>query len=528
MTKKVLMIVLPYLQLSDKLKTGYWGEKYARKNSPSTKMQSWPALPYGALSVATYCKDVAEIQLIDCNTDEYYHDSIAMAMVGEPDVVGITMTFDNSYTHLAGILRIVGISPKSIVVIGGAATIPVYREILDEQKRIDAVCFSDGEIPFRRLLETDDPAGLLLLDPSWVTRYSLLEGIVPKKTVVQNLDDIIELDYSFVNIENYAMREEFSPLAAGIEQKRFFMVTSKGCPFACAFCYRSRENDRKMRFASVEKVISHTRFLIENYGMTVLTLCDDQILANMKRAKEIFRQLAQFNIRVECLQGESVAFIDEEMAELMFKAGMRRVVLAIESGSQEILDRMVDKPVDLNKAKETIKILRKHGFWVTAVFVMGFPGETDAHRAETLKWVEEADLDWSTFSAAVPIKGTKLYDMCIEGGYIKPDIRLGDLDFSNYFIGNDAERVSREIYKMNLRCNFVNNYSMRQGDYETAAKAFRHVINMYEGHAFAHHYLAECWKKLDREWRLERNRFDVILMNDPKWREYAREFGIGE
>lgn len=522
---KVLMIVLPYLQLPDKTKTGYWGEKYARKVVPSTKMKSWPALPYGALSVASYCKDVADIRMVDCNVNEDYSADILWEMRQfQPDVVGFTMTFDNSYPHLRSALEAVReICPKAITVIGGAATIPVCGELLEREPLLDAVCFSDGEIPFRKLLMSDAPMELLDSDPAWVTRQS---RTLPVKEVVQNLDDIIELDYSFVNIENYSMREEFSPYADEGEQKRFFLVTSRGCPFKCSFCYRSREDDRRMRYASVEKVVSHTKFLVEHYGMTVLTLCDDQILAHKKRAKEIFRQLAPFNIRVECLQGESVAFIDEEMAELMYKAGMRRVVLAIESGSQEVLDRMVDKPVDLDKAKETIKVLRKRGFWVTAVFVCGFPGETDAHREETKKWVLEADLDWSTFSAAVPIKGTKMYDMCVEGGYIKKDIPLGEIDYANYFIGDDAERVSREIYRMNLLCNFVHNYSMRKGDYVTAIKAFRQVIKMYENHAFAWHYTARCYWAMNRNAEAKEaiERYYSIINSDSKWRQYAREF----
>lgn len=531
--KNVLLIILPYLQLSQESKAGYWGEKYAKKNVPSTKMKSWPALPYGALSIATYCKDVANIKVLDCNVDDDYRKSILLEMQSGPDIVGFAMTFDNSYQHLESILTLIrDVDPDIITVIGGAATVPVYKEILYEQENLDAVCFCDGEIPFWKLLESNNPIEYLQSDPSWITVQSLADKVIPQKTIVQNLDDVIEIDYGFVNIDNYSMREEFSPFTEEMEvQRRFFVVTSKGCCFRCSFCYRSRENDRKIRYASIDKVIGHVRYLVEHYGMTVLTLCDDQLLFNMKRAKELFRQLEQFHIRVEVMQGESVAFIDDEMACLMKKAGMVRAVLAIESGSQYILDKMVDKPVNLNKAKEVIKILRKYGFWVTAVFVMGFPGETDEHRAETLKWIQESDLDWSTFSAAVPIKGTKLYDMCIDGRYIKSDIKLGDMDFCNYFIhtpGYSPEYVTRQIYNMNLRCNFVENYSMRQGHYETASKVFRQVIKMYENHAFAWYYLSKCqWKSGLPEAACDSmDKFNEIIKKDSKWAEYAKEFGL--
>jgi radical SAM superfamily enzyme YgiQ (UPF0313 family) len=521
MKKRVLLIVLPYLQLSE-------------RNAPSTKMHSLAVIPYGVLSVATYCKDTAIIEIIDCNVTENYLHTIESAMsFFDPDIVGFSMTFDNSYLHLKGILDIVRKKPNAIIVIGGAATIPSYKTILNEQEDIDAVCFYEGEKPFRRLLESKDLFLYLVQDSSWVTRYSLEENRVPQKTVIQNIDDIIDLDYSFINLSDYPSEEEFSPFVDTIPDKKKFQIeTSRGCPFRCAFCLRSRENDRSMRYASVEKVIARVRYLVENHGMNILTIGDDQFPVNMKRAKEIFRQLEQFHLRVEFMQGGTVAFIDEEMAVLMKKAGVVKVTLPIESGCQEILDMIVDKPVKLDKAKEVIQILRKQGFWITALFVLGFPGETDDHRAETLKWIKEAGLDWSTFGAAIPIWGTKLYNICVEGGYIRPDIKLGEMDFSNYFIetpGYTPEYVTREIYKMNLDCNFVHNYAMKNEDYEGAARLFRQVIGIYPNHAFAWYFLHKCYYFMGKfsESIEALGKYIKIIKSDEKWAVYAQEFGIG-
>ena len=65
--------------------------------------------------------------------------------------------------------------------------------------------------------------------------------------------------------------------------------------------------------------------------MNVLTIYDDQLLLNYKRAKEFFRILAKYDLRVETPNGLTVAYIDEEMAALMKAAGMDTVQLAISS-----------------------------------------------------------------------------------------------------------------------------------------------------------------------------------------------------
>ena len=526
MKKKVLMIVLPSLQSPEE----------AKRNVPSTRMRSVVSLPYGVLSVMSYNKDLADFRLIDCNVSDLYMNDIVVQMhMFRPDIVGLAMTLDVSYKYLETILETIrSIDPEVITVIGGAATFPsqVYETILNEQYNIDAVCFYEGELPFRRLLESTYPYTYMNDSPAWITRWSLRAEMLPQKSLKCNLDDVVELDYSFVDINNYPAQEESLLVEKTGNEKLFYVSTSRGCPFKCSFCTYSLMDDRKMRYASISKVIDCVRNLVGNHGMTVLSLCDDQLLVNMPRAKEIFRQLEQFHIRVEVLQGCSVGFIDEEMAILMKAAGVLRVTLPMESGSREVLDMMVEKPVDLDKAKDTIKMLRKYGFWITALFVIGMPGETDEHRKETSRWIEEAGLDWCTFGGAIPLWGTKLYNMCVEKGYITEEIKIGALDFSNYFInvpGYPPEHVTKQIYHMNLWHNFVNNYQMRQGDYHTAARVFRNVISSYPTQAFAYYYLAECYEKMGySELRnLTIGKFNEIVRDDPKWAEYARELGIG-
>ena len=518
MKKNILIIVLPYFRKMENVR-------------PETLVKTVLGLPQGALSIATYCRDVANIRVIDCNADTNYPASILLEMQGfRPEIIGISMSYDMSYAYLEGILeQIKSVDPDVMVVIGGSATVLTYREILEDNEGIDAVCYFDGEAPMKQLLESPYLFVSKKDAPSWVTRASLEAGITPVKTIIEDLNDIIDLDYRFVDVDKYEVLPDFTPYIEDVEAKRRFnIITSRGCPYNCGFCYKSGESDKRMRYADVDKVIWTVNRLVNEYGVGILTIQDDQLLFNTKRAKEIFRRLEQFHIRVEVSQGVSVAFIDEEMAELMKRAGMVKVVLPIESGSKYMLDRIINKPVNLDKAKKVIKILRKQGFWIQAAFVIGYPGETDEHRLETMNWIKEAEIDWCNFSPACPTRGSKLYNLCVENKYINPGMKMGELDYTNYIIdvpGYPVEYVNREIYKMNLRCNFVENFSMRQGRYDVAAKMFRQVIDRYEPHAFAWYFLSECLGKLD-DWSgsiESQRRYLELLDTDPTWKHYAEE-----
>lgn len=524
--RNILFIVLPYLLKRGDLK--------------SSKLRSFKAFPYGLLSIATYLKtqvdDNINIQVLDCNLNDG-RDFISVLkeklVEFKPNIVGLSMMFDNSYRHLNDIAAVIKEhNNDTIVVLGGSAATSSYVTIMKEQEDVDAVCFYEGEIPFFKLVNNENKLEFLENDRSWITKKSLNEGRISQKTLVQNLDDVINIDYNFVDVSSYNMKEGFSPFAAKRELgKQFFLVTSRGCPFNCSFCMHSSDSDKSMRYASISEIIKHIRFLISEYDMKILTIYDDQLLFNKKRAKQLFRELAQFNLRIECPNGLSVAYIDDEMAKLMKNAGMDTVCLAIESGSPYVLNKIMHKPLNLKKVKPVVQSLRKNDFWIQGFFVSGMPDETDEHRDETVKFIKEVGLDWSGFSLAVPSRGSELFKICIENGYIKKDMAIDELGANKYIINTpeySPEYVTRKTYFMNLDVNFVNNYRMKNGDYRIAANAFRDVLKRYPDHAFCYYYLSKALYTLheDQEAKLAMDKFHEIIEKDDAWKGYTEYFNI--
>lgn len=522
----ILFVVLPYL--------------VERGNLKSSKLRSFKAFPYGLLSVATYLKtqdsDHVNIQVLDCNFDDGRDLTLAIKdKLNEfkPDIVGVSMMFDNSYGHLKYISSLIkGHDSKIVVVLGGSAATTSYATIMNEQENVDAICFYEGELPFQEMVNSENFLDFLDNNNSWITKKSLEKGMIPQKSLIQHLDDVVNIDYSFIDVPSYSMSEGFSPFAGKIEhRKQFFLVTSRGCPFRCVFCMHSADKDKSMRYASVAEIIRHVRFLISEYGMNILTIYDDQLFFNKKRAKELFREFAQFNLRIECPNGLSVAFMDEELIGLMRKAGVDTVCLAIESGSPYVLNQIIHKPLKLEMVKPVVESLRKHGFWIQGFFVSGLPGEKDEHRNETVQFIKEVGLDWSGFTLAIPTRGSDLFKICIENGYIKNDIKIDELDVNRFIINTpeySADYVTKNTYLMNLDVNFVNNYRMRNGEYEIAADAFRDVIEKCENHAFAYYFLSKALCGLNKYQKAQEamDKFKEILKIDNEWKQYAKYFNL--
>jgi anaerobic magnesium-protoporphyrin IX monomethyl ester cyclase len=491
--KKILFVVLPYNPDKELL--------------TKHKLRSFVAHPYGVLSIATYLKrnTDAVIKVFDCNIKDDLVDEIVRF---NPDIIALSMMFDCSYRNVSPICKAIkDWNSNCIIVIGGAAATASYETVLKDNPEIDAVCYGEGELAFKSLLENGN-----FRHVSWATQKLNVAFRYP----IQDLDEIIDIDYSFINPEDYPMQESFSPFASKKIQRQFFVVTSRGCPFNCSFCINSANQDKTMRYASVDKIIEHVQKLVDMYGMNVLTFYDDQILFNKKRAKELFRRLIPFNLRIECPNGLSVAFIDDELAGLMKKAGMDTVCLAIESGSPKMLD-IIHKPLHINQVQPVIDILRKHDFWIQGYFVFGVPGETDEDRKLTRDAIINWGLDWACISNACPTRGSELFHICRENGYIPTEMKIDDLDMNRYMIITPdltPEELTRKSYLINLDVNFVNNHRLKTGGYETAMKAFLDVIARYPDHAIAYAGVHMCSQELAKE----------KMVINPEWQEYMDYF----
>ena len=355
--RAVLLIVLPY-HIPDQ------GNDTTRK-----KVRSFIAFPYGLLTVASYIKKYANklksLEIIDLNLipeEEILQNIEEKLNTFLPDIVGYSMSYDISFPYLQKISDFTRlISARILQVAGGPAITTAYKEVLSETS-LDAICYGEGEKALKELVDSPNMY-TQINNPPWLTLKNM-ETTKPS-TVYEDLDLVVDVDYSLINIGAYSMKEAFSPFTKYKEgSKQFFMVTSRGCPFKCVFCAEPSFHGANMRYVSVDNVVGHVRKLVDTYGLTVLTIYDDQILMNKERAKEIFRKLAPLGIRIEMPNGVTLSYIDQEMAYLMKSAGVDTIFLAIESGVKRVLNEIIKKPLSYNRIKPVISSLHANEIFV--------------------------------------------------------------------------------------------------------------------------------------------------------------------
>ena len=185
------------------------------------------------------------------------------------------------------------------------------------------------------------------------------------------------------------------------------LVTSRGCPFRCAFCCK---NHNRVRFRSAAKVIEEIDLLHFQFGYNALLFPEDIFILDRNRAEVVCSHLKSLNIIWRCLvRADVLVRYGVEFIRMMKDCGCVAVGIGVESGSQAILET-IQKGESLETIKTAIYLLKAEGIHVKGFFVIGLPSESPETLAETEQFIAEMPLDDFDCKIYNPYPGSPIYD----------------------------------------------------------------------------------------------------------------------
>ena len=166
------------------------------------------------------------------------------------------------------------------------------------------------------------------------------------------------------------------------------IMTSRGCPFSCPYCYNSAFNKmftgKTVRYRSVDSVIEEAAQLLCNYPQTkYIFFVDDEFVSKISRLAEFSEKWIK-NIAIPFHAQLRIDLVTEEKVMLLKEAGCTSITFAIETGNEKkrktLLRRKISNETILNAAR----ILRKHNILFRTENMLALPNETVDEAIETL------------------------------------------------------------------------------------------------------------------------------------------------
>ena len=255
-----------------------------------------------------------------------------------------------------------------------------------------------------------------------------------------NLDHLPFLDRDLIDNSFYVRPDTKKP--------QTIIRVSKGCPNHCFFCLASPLNGKIIRYRSPELIVDEIRECISLYNIKDFIFWSDIFNYNKEWVQKLCRLIIDAKLKINFSANTRVDTIDAETLDLMKKAGCTLLSMGIESGSQEMLDKM-GKKITIEQIKKTVKMVKKAKIQIYAYYVIGLPWETKETLKTTFNFAKKLDTQYASFYTATELKGTKFFD------YINKN-RLGEVSYEKPYIFPSVrtyELSSQEIYLYNKKFN---------------------------------------------------------------------------
>lgn len=300
--------------------------------------------------------------------------------------------------------------PGVPVVVGGYHTTFCKDPFLEAGA--DYVVQGEGEHRFPMLLRMLDTGEEFTLDGLYGHGYSSerLPRICP-------IDDLPFANFDSLPLENYwKLHYAHGPVQTG---KYISLFTSRGCPYACAFCQTPKMWGGKWMAKNPSRIVDEMDYYHGKYGVSDFHIQDENFSLSKKRTREFAMELLRRKRRYTyCFpSGIKTETVGREELELLQRSGCRYFALSPESASQKVLKAM-NKPVDLEHVANVVRWCNELGIRVNCNFVLGFPGEDLPDRRKTYRFIRRLarlGLDEIVTFMLTPLPETGVADLLPEG-----------------------------------------------------------------------------------------------------------------
>lgn len=393
-------------------------------------------------------------------------------------VIGMTTNVDNIRTIYRVVEKIKKHFPNIPIILGGSqvtfSDIKTMREC-----KCDVIVRHEGE---EKLID------LLNYYINNTGNLEDIKGITFRKndSVQQNRDaQLIDVNtlftpqYAVVRDKKYWIIpddtpfKDFSIFLQEVTRFNSIFLSARGCPFRCAFCVEGNLQN-KLRIRSVEKVIQDIRYFLEVFNTPYIIFGDDTFTSIPKRVIEICRELKRLKKKKNFIwfaEGRvDMLSKNLHLISIMHDAGLYKLQIGVESGSQKILNNY-RKGITLDQIEKVVDECSKYdNLIVHGNIILGNPGETIQIFEETLKFAKKL-IDISKYKIdlssgyLVPFVGTPIRNTPEEFGleilfenfefetipFLNPICKPKDMSLDElYTLYNRFETEISNYYKQNI------------------------------------------------------------------------------
>lgn len=342
------------------------------------------------------------------------------------DIIGITGMSLWKESIFSVVREIKKANRKAKIIVGGPFASWHPEECL--KNGADFVVIGEGEETITELVDSIERKLPTKDIPGITYKEKRKPAMSERRPFLTNLDNLPFPARHLIPMEKYFEASKTYKYSRGqsMSSRTVSIITSRGCPFNCVFCSAFILSGKMWRSRNAENVVKEIKECVKRYNVTDIYFEDENMSLNKERMEKICSMIVKEKLilNLHAGQGLRADTLDRHILEKMKAAGFRSITVAPETGSQRVMDEIIDKKIKLTKIEEVIKNCREIGIQTACFFVIGMPGETKEEIRQTLKYagkLRKLGAYHCTVRNAMPIPGTRMYKIAKENGYLLKD-----------------------------------------------------------------------------------------------------------
>ncbi len=265
-------------------------------------------------------------------------------------------------------------------------------------------------------------------------------------------------DYSLIAVERYFALKG---------SRQIDYISSQGCRFRCAFCADPAVFARGWTGLLPERIADEIEFLHRRHAIEEVAFQDETFFTHSLRVNQMADEFLKRALPITwtaTLRADQACRLGDELFARTVRSGLRRVMVGVESGSQEMLDRL-QKDMKLEQVRTTAEMCTRHGVGAIFNFIVGFPGESEQSMQATLAFAKELRRSNPAFETPIfyyrPYPGNPMAAASAERGYVFPRGLEQWADFD--YVGGRGPWISRAQWKNIERFKFYSKHAWKPG-----------------------------------------------------------------
>ncbi|NQU88054.1 MAG: radical SAM protein [Mariniphaga sp.] len=395
-----------------------------------------PRMPSPLIYIGTFLKEKGyEPIIVDTRVDKDYKRKI-ISHINDSIAVGITTMTGMQILFALNLARFVRKAAPKIPIIWGGVHPSLLPEQTIQNKYVDVIVRGEGEETFYHLIKAIDDK----------TALEKVKGITfkDKEGNVINTPNREFIDLNKLPFPNWEL----------IDYKKyriFDILSARGCPHRCGFCYNIQFNCQNWRPKSAKRVLKEIEYVVRKYNVKQLNFIDDNFFTDKKRVEEICRGIIKKGFKIKWRASCRVDYINRygsKFLNLLNKAGLVELFIGAESGSQRMLN-LIKKDITIKQTINTVKKCKDNNIQAQYSYMIGFPGETEKDLMKTFKQIDlikriDPHAMINMIAIYTPYPGTEMYEQCKNLGF-KPPRTLEEWGEYTYTFANLPYLGSKRI-----------------------------------------------------------------------------------